>query len=430
MKNSLVIIGLVTLLSELAFAASSKSSSSSDLSESYQKFCIDHTSYVPFYQPVAGCDTFVSVDALYFFARELGFYYAIEGTMLPVGEITFQTGTLNDTFLFLDQKGKSFDTHWSPGVRVEIGWGSQENSWDLRAGWTYFHNQKRNSVSTPSFDVDITFTDNFATFPGPFQSAIFNPWLNQVDFEAFGTLNGFVSTVKANWKLTLNDITLAIGRTFQLRNRFTFRPYIGVRGAWTKTQLETKSLYQLNMSSGVNFNNTNLVAKDHFIDHFWGVGTCLGIEPTWFFCSNWSIFGNFDAALIYGKSRSKKRENYRYSSLSSSDFFQHPNVAQDYNQPAFESSFFSMQLIVDLALGLRFEQSWCCERYHSEIDLAWEYHLWPENNYRIIGEEPGSITTGDTTLPGTAVMGAPNAYGKVSTTLQYGGPILRLRFDF
>ncbi len=445
MKNPLAIIGVATALSELGFASSYE-----DLSclppPCYQtNSCIDYECYVPLYQTVAGCDTFVSINALYWFARERNFYYSIQGTELPIGELVNYpvTRTNSSLFTLLNQKGKSLGTSWSPGVRVEIGWGADCNDWDLGLNWTYFHNQKTNSCSVPPFGFLQSSLLEFEFFPGPGQPAIFNPWVNHAPLSAYqdpnleqigGGPNGvYFQHVKANWRLTLNDIALSIGRTFWMRNGLTFRPYAGVRGAWTRTQFQTKSLLQNNVDLSVfTKNNVNFILIDRFIDHFWGVGVHLGIEPSWYFCSNWSIFGNFDAALIYGTARSKKKEHYRNQASETGVFAGRHMYSSDYDRVAFKSSFSSMQPIFDLALGLRFEQSFCSGRYHSEIDLAWEHHLWLENNSRMQTADSGLqvFQPGAFAISNLFLEGVSPKTELVSSTLNYGGPILRIRFDF
>ncbi len=442
MKNPLAIVGLATALSELGFATSYGDLNSPPLPYCETEPFFNCECYVPIYQQVGGCDVFVSVDALYWFARERNLYYAIQGTQLPVGEV-FQYPPLSSiittspSFTSLDQDCKSLGTRWSPGVRVGIGWGSDCNDWDLGVNWTYFYNQKTSRCSVPPFGhFDGA---QWVFYPGVEESAISSLWVNQAAlfFSNFQTeLNyTFFQDVKANWRLTLNDLVLSIGRTLRLRNNFTFRPYAGIRGGWTKTEFQIRSLLQGNMTIPNNGQtNVDLVTKDRFIDRLWGVGLHLGIEPNWNFCPNWSVFGNFDAALIYGKSRSKKKENYQGSVSGSPQggvpFLYGTALLEDYNAVAFTGSFFSMQPIFDLALGLRFERSFCSDRYHSQIDLAWEHHIWLENNYRVSMGEMNYIDIGRSTPSVRDIVAFPSSRDGISTTLDYGGPIFRLRLDF
>ncbi len=467
MKNSWILVGTATTLSTQGFATNYADTCTLPSPCCEPKPCINCESFVPLYQPVEGCDTFVSAEALYWFAREKNLYYAIKGDMAPpIGISSVLIGESNPIFTPLDKECKFLEAGWSPGVRLGIGWSSDCTDWDLGVDWTYFYNQKTSRSSTPPFNTlsssateSSGFNDNIYQalfFPGPGQSAIFNPWVNQsplwffsanVNFDSIipnSSTNGetcpvFFQNVKASWRLTLNDIALDIGQTFWLREGFTFRPYAGVRGAWIKTLFQTKSRLQETLTvPGLAESSMDLFAKDRFIDRFWGMGIHLGIKPNWYFHSNWSIFGNFDAALIYGKLSSRKRETYKGSSSGSGSinatpqFQPLPTVLFDYNKIASKSSLFSLQPIFDLALGLHFEQSFCCGRYHSEIDLSWEQHIWLENKaYRFLPGDTENIWSGDTSSQsGLPVYEFAIDYSTLSTTLEYGGPIFRIRLDF
>ena len=39
-------------------------------------------------------------------------------------------------------------------------------------------------------------------------------------------------------------------------------------------------------------------------------------------------------------------------------------------------NFAKMSAILDLALGLRWEEQWCCYRYMTALDIGWEHHIW------------------------------------------------------
>jgi hypothetical protein len=426
--------------------------------------CINCECYVPIDQPVAGCDTFVSVDFLYWFARERNLCYAIEGEMLSSGSVIASAGRFGNTnavsTAYSPEKYKALNTKWDPGVRVGLGWASDCNDWDVGIDWTYYHNEKKNAVSADPFAFPAS-RDNFGVPQGLFpiptigQSALFSPWVNQAALVGatsttsarnFSTLPLilFFTHVSAKWDLTLNNIDLDIGRTFWFRNCFSFRPYAGIRGSWAKTRFQIHSDLVENPSitivdnlgtTVINIIDSDLRLKDRFIDRFWGVGILLGISPNWYICHDWSIFADFAASLIYGKSSSKKRENYSgfLNTLSDTGGSVATETATADFKHSSRRSFFAMQPIFDLALGLRFEKSWCCNRYYTEFDLAWEHHIWIENNYRMINFATQAQTdNGGGIISSTATLfqGFSGGYDGVSSTLDFGGPVLRVRFDF
>jgi hypothetical protein len=396
--------------------------------------CIDCECFIPKYLLLQGCDTFVSVDVLYWFAREKNLYYAVDGTMVSTGTERAPADTELFLFGYVADKYKTLETKWAPGVRVGAGWSSECNDWDAEISWTYYHNEKKNSTSVPPFAFQNRSPPMLMAMPGPGQSALLNPWADQSALFPITAANPpnssrvvFFPRIDAKWTLTLNSIDLDIGRTFWVRECFTFRPYAGIRGAWTRTQFETKSLYinTVSGSSGATAlqTATDLTAINRFTDHFWGVGMHVGIEPTWIFCCNWSLFADFNAALIYGKARSKKREDYQGSVLTT-PATSAPNGFVNYDHDP-SLSFFSMQPIFDLGMGIRWEQSWCCERFYSAIALSWEQSIWPESNFRESNFGLNAQGDGGQQMESLAV-----GFVGQDSTLFYGGPVLRVRFDF
>jgi len=39
-----------------------------------------------------------------------------------------------------------------------------------------------------------------------------------------------------------------------------------------------------------------------------------------------------------------------------------------------KDSFFTMSTLIDLGIGLRWEENWCCDQYRTSLDLRWEHH--------------------------------------------------------
>jgi hypothetical protein len=434
MKQQWIFVGAGVALSSLCFADAWEESCCLPAPCYEPEPCINCQCYLPVYQPVQGCDTFVFVDVLYWFAKEKNFYYSVDGTMVSVGN---QANPEVFFFSYAPDKYKTFKTKWAPGVRVGAGWSSGCNDWDVGIDWTYYHNEKKNRASTAPFGFVSVSSPSILAMPAPGQSALINPWVNQVALAPISSSNPSTTRlvvfprVHAKWELLLNSIDLDIGRTFWVRECFTFRPYMGVRGAWIKTHFETKSEYINTQSGSVGATPietaVDVTARDRFIDHLWGVGAHLGIEPMWMFCDAWAIFGDFNIALICGQSHSKKKEKYQGSILTT-PITSAPNGFVNYHHHS-SREFFSMQPIFDLRLGIQWKQSWCCDQYHTEIDLSWEQHIWPESHFRI-NNFGWNTQTDNIAISGQQIEVNPLGFEGQVSTLIYGGPVLRVRFDF
>lgn len=399
--------------------------------------CIPCESYSPaFYDPPCNRGEFFDAEFLYWYATESNLPIAMEVNSVPINATDFQTYPAQVHVL---------ETNWDPGFRVGAGWNSRFDGWDLYLNWTWFRNKKTQTTS-----VDPTyFSSGFFTFggvatsnvdiPSPGQSALINPWINTAFIQEgsipFNTTTTFFNepmlsfdTIKAKWSILINSFDLELGRKYWLSRYCTMRPYVGVRGAWTKTCFKLHS--RRNFTPTVMVPATiNRSYEDQFIDHQWGVGILAGFEPTFDLGCHFSIYGNFDASLIWGKSKDHKKMRYAESTRLIGTILQiGSNFASDttshYNQH------FTMIPIVDLGLGLRWERTWCGDRYRSTIDLGWEQHVWFNFNHRY-------ITNGSNT---TLLVGSLLTTGQLATTFQsfdvlntnlyYGGGVLRLRLDF
>jgi len=364
--------------------------------------CIDCVCYTPqFYELQCDWGAFVSLDFLYWYARESNLAYA-----LKVLDVTISTpGVAPEERIFAPKNYEHLDTKWDPGVRLGLGWNSECDGWDYYLTWTYFHNTKSDSVSVPNFGIDDDF---FIPAPGEF--ALINPWLN-------GSLSRDTNVqtftkIKAKWTLSFNSIDLELGRKYWLSPCFTLRPYAGLRGAWTSTNFRTKSTRTFDTISA-GFVDQDF--KDRFKNRYWGVGFFGGLQPNWYFCQNFIFFANLDAALIWGKAKMTKDESF-IETEDTTLVINYKNDSRD--------SFYKMQAILDLAIGLRWEECWCCDRYRTALDLGWEHHIWFNHNTRTKTVDQFELTESTFTSRGF------RNFEEVTDDTMFGGFVLRGRFDF
>ena len=78
-----------------------------------------------------------------------------------------------------------------------------------------------------------------------------------------------------------------------------------------------------------------------------------------------------------------------------------------------------MTPIIDLAIGFRWDETWCCDQYRTTLDLGWEHHIWFDQNHR--NKNLNNFTNGDVSGFGT--------YSETTGDLGLGGFVLRLRLD-
>lgn len=277
---------------------------------SQPKQCIDCECYTPaFYNLQCDCGFFIDVAFLYWYACETNLSYAAKLQVKNTGS----TSASIVSFFSALQSIEFLDVSWNPGVRVGIGMNSKCDGWDYYLNWTYFCNKEKESISVPDyafFSTSGTDVDPFLAEEG--ESFLTNPWTNFtiVLIDDNETSCPTFDKIAAKWHFTLNSIDLELGRKYWLSHCFNLRPFAGIRGAWTRIKFDTTSTRNAEADASGTVTRVNVSFNDQFNTDNWGVGLLGGLQPNWYFCENFLLYGNFDLALIWGKFKIKKAESY------------------------------------------------------------------------------------------------------------------------
>ena len=85
-----------------------------------------------------------------------------------------------------------------------------------------------------------------------------------------------------------------------------------------------------------------------------------------------------------------------------------------------------MKPVLDTAIGLRYEDTYCCDEYRFSLDLGWEHHIWFDHNHRYV-----SILQVNQSPPsGDPLVLAQIDFNFSTYNVGFGGFVLRARFDF
>lgn len=418
------------------------------------KKCIDCECYTPAFYDLQ-CDWGLSLDAefLYWYAKETNLSYASKIRAVNVDTV----GSANKT-VFGDQSYQHIDAAWDPGFRIGIGFNSDCDGWDYNLTWTWLRNSRKETACVPNYTYDVEFGTAPTQVLDPFlandgQCLLLNPWIN-ASFHALSTpffsLNNLTPTVltfdqvAAKYKLRFNQIDFDIGRKYWLSACFNLRPYAGLRGYWTKARFKTVS------SRSFTFNDSprTFTLKDQFKTDAWGVGIIAGFEPAWYFSRCFALYAKAGTAAVWGDFEVKKREKYFWDvplavpapgplpvAASNGDAVGSScgpcDPCSPCDPPNYEgcgfSKFSQMTGMLDLALGLRWETTWCCDRYMTALDLGWEHHILFDQNHRWKTSDFFDVLTQGTSDP---EAWGYRQYDEATGNLGLGGFVLRLNFDF
>ena len=295
-----------------------------------------------------GADLFVFADLLYWNAHENGLDIAVENDG--------SGANLSDSMV------KSIHGKWNVGFRAGVGYNLPHDGWDLRLTWLRFTDNGRKNIKADD--------DEF----------IFPTRVHPAELSSFSTT---ASKMKSRWHLRLNQLDLDLGREFFVSKWLTLRPHFGLRTDWVRQNLDT------------DYKNFTFVTPSNDIDtklkdRWWGMGLEGGLDTQWGLGCGWSLFGNLSAAILYG--------------------FHH--ITYDTNREPGDVDFLGLSdryrvshPILDLEMGVRWDNMFSNDRFHLGLQLGWEHHIYfSQNQFPVFTDDVayGSFVSnqGDLTLQG------------------------------
>lgn len=203
-------------------------------------------------------------DVLFLKADEIA-TWALEVDFMP-----FTTSGGQPAVDFL-QSPKSVTFDWDIGIRAGLGYRFKGDRWDTRLYYTRFQTRGKDSARSTNADSNIT-------------TALLGQWLTF----------GFASSLgRIQWHIHLNAIDWELGRDSPVGKGFSFRPYLGLKGAW---------IYQTVHSQWI---SQGFDATENLKNDFWGLGPKGGVNTNWRLGSvkdhSFNLFGDASLAVLGGR---------------------------------------------------------------------------------------------------------------------------------
>jgi len=342
------------------------------------------TEITPPVGPIPGhcVDVIIDAEFLWWYSSVTDQSYAIKGKTIATGDQV----NPNQVAVWVPSNKEEFDWEWDPGARLGIGVVTNHDGWDIYSEWTYFYNSLKNRLNVAPFD------DSNLAVAGPYPigtQAFTSTWFLNPNAE-------FLNHIKARWALLFNQIDLKLGRKYWISRFLSLHPFAGIRGYWARMH------FSLHGSRPLAPNATYFNAGSTYRQKSWAVGLLTGLNAAWHLTRNWSIFNDAAVALTYGKYWIRRK---------SSQFEVDQTGAVVGNLSALtRDTIYQTQPFIDLALGLRWEQTFN-QTIHVLFDIGWENHFLIDFNHLFRGAEPSvsftdlPSTKGDLTLSGVTVSG-------------------------
>ncbi len=323
--------------------------------------------------PLLNRDTnvFVTGDFLYWSAWEDGLEFATDGLTGVSGAGNVSTGS-----------GKKYHLgqEWDPGFRLGLGGIFSHDGWDLYADYTWYLTDGDGNKHQPVSSQDD------ATLTG---YTLADTWLMPVRLGSatftVPTTNTLLNSIKANWGLKFDAVDLELGRNFFISKFLTLRPHLGLKSAWMEQH------YSLLSSRAMpNAPDQAIIFNMHQKQNYWGIGVRAGLNTAWHFCKSLSIFGDGAVSELYSHFHVHRKDNVTVG------------VGAPFSPVNMSEKFRTLQPIIELTLGLRWE-TWCSqEKYHISLQAGWENQVWfNQNRYITMGDDH----SGDLTMQGLTLKG-------------------------
>ncbi len=295
-----------------------------------------------------GVDVFVTADFIYWTARQDGMAYARSGVSDYSDAIALGNASSGSTYFP--------PTHFSPGFKAGIGLNLGHDGWDVYLNYTWLHSSQHNSVSNSSSASEgIIPLWEIATIG------------NSTSYNQFITMSTFMNVGEASalWSLHFNNFDLDLGRNYYISQYLSLRPHVGLKGAWYKQHYNVNYSNFLEPDVATEVSATNM----QIAQSFWGVGIRTGLDASWFFDKNWSLFGSTSLSALWGRF-DVTREDFA-TTLPNSVIFKTCNTRADFH---------TIKPVAEFQLGLRYDYWFSDDDYHFGVQAAWEEQLWFNQN--------------------------------------------------
>lgn len=250
----------------------------------------------------------------------------------------------------------SFD----PGVRLSLGYDFGASNWDVFARWTYHSSDDRDST-----------TGGLGVIP-------LKDFYVQSGSQVFAT----AQSAKAKWENEINIADLEMGYNYFFSDRFSFRPYFGLKASWIDMEYNITygDVAILGTTSALNVAAVDIRNKTNW----WGVGPEVGMDGYLHIGWGFSLYGRVSGALMYGPYDNSFHEpdtNANSIALKSNNNYRQRAMSQ-------------------LLIGLEWAKCFSNNIFFA-LNIGWEgQYWWNQHGMRMIFDNQPS---GDLTLTGLDV---------------------------
>lgn len=302
---------------------------------------------------VRGCwDLYASASFTYWQALQDNMEYAI---------VSDETATAFDGTV----QNLGFD--FEPGFKVALGMNFDHDNWDTRVEYTWFRGNTSSSTTATADQLIYP----MSTFPD----------------------NATYSASSERWKLHMDLLDWELGRSYYVGKKLTFRPFLALRGAWIRQNID------------VDYHSEALeISTDVSVDkksRSWAVGPRAGLYTDWLFCDGFRLFGNGAGDILFTRYTTLRSEQDTAGILANSITYRQSNLN-------------TVRTHLDLELGLGWGTYFDCNNWHIDLSAGYNFQVFfDQNMFRHFNDD-------------IAIANSTSPYGN----LYLHGLTVTARFDF
>lgn len=176
---------------------------------------------------------------------------------------------------------------WDPGFRVGATYHGVDNQWDTVIYYTWYQTQGRDQASVTVGQIHSSNAGNF--------------YANNVDGK--GLSGPYYHNASIKWDFLFNNIDWELGRTFNIKNKYKLRPFVGLKTAFIDQNIKSNWQNPYDPLSKLPI-TTFSSAVENITNNFWGVGPSFGLNTSWTLLDKANkvvgLFGDFSGAFLWG----------------------------------------------------------------------------------------------------------------------------------
>jgi hypothetical protein len=252
---------------------------------------------------------------------------------------------------------------WDWGFRVGLGYNFEHDDWDVMATYTLFNTSGSNGEGSNTNAVSVVGNKGWSLTPS--------------GGDATGADSSFIcaESGKSKMKLDLDVVDLELGRNYFVSRDLSFRPHVGLETAWVKGEQNT---YFTGGQAASPARAFPLGSNTFHIDdtnNFWGIGPRTGFNSNWYLGNGFSIFGDADLALHWGRFKVSHKESY---------------TGVEDNTINISANMHRFVPKAGLSLGLRYGAYVFKQEQYISVSLGYETQYWWRVNQSLIVDDNDS----------------------------------------